>query len=758
MSYDKIPAELKALRQWVCWKGEQDENGRLKKLPINPHTGGGAMSNNPDTWTDFETAVQESSKYSGIGFMFAPPYFGVDIDHIVDDIEAYRAGETNNIVSEFVNTLESYAEYSQSGGGIHIICRGTLPENGRRRGNVEMYQSGRYFIMTGNLASEYTEILDCTEKIKPLHEKYIGGGKEPVPAPQIIAPKLLDDRSVIDAALNSKQGAMFNALYHGQYDTYFNSQSEADMSFCNMLAFWCRCNTDQMDRIFRGSGLMRDKWDRQQSGSTYGKITIEKAVKECSKVYEPQEEYAVTIGSDAPQKIYTCDDIGNAERLIDAYREQIRYSYIDKQWYYYDSRRWQVDNTGTLERLADNIIEDIRLGLKTYLCQAGDPDTMEKAYRKHVKYSRSRNGVSSMITQARHHVPILPDQLDRHNHLLCTPNGILHLRTGALTPHQSGLFITKITHCEYSADAKCPHWIKFLNEIFDDDQEMIHYVQKAVGYSLTGSTEEQCSFFCYGTGRNGKTTFLDTISAITGDYSMNIQPETLMVKNNTSGANSDVARLKGARFVTSVEPNDGMRLNEGLVKQLTGGDKVTARFQYGREFEFTPEFKLWMGTNYKPIIRGTDVGIWRRIHLIPFSVQIPEDKVDKRLAYRLRQEFHGILRWAVEGCLLWQKEGLEQPTAVKDATKEYRAEMDVISAFLGACCTLDPKGREKASDLYQAYDKWATENNEYVMPSRKFGQEMGKRFRKIRPKNSFMYCGLTLQYGKPYQVTIGNDA
>ena len=328
MSYDKIPAELKALHQWVCWKGEQDENGRLKKLPINPRTGGGAMSNNPDTWTDFETAVQESSKYSGIGFMFAPPYFGVDIDHIVDDIEAYRAGETNNIVSEFVNTLESYAEYSQSGGGIHIICRGTLPENGRRRGNVEMYQSGRYFIMTGNLASEYTEILDCTEKIKPLHEKYIGGGKEPVPAPQIIAPKLLDDRSVIDAALNSKQGTMFNALYHGQYDTYFNSQSEADMSFCNMLAFWCRCDTDQMDRIFRGSGLMRAKWDRKQAGSTYGKITIDKAIKECSKVYEPQEEYAVTIGSDVPQKIYTCDDIGNAERLIDAYGGQIRYSYI----------------------------------------------------------------------------------------------------------------------------------------------------------------------------------------------------------------------------------------------------------------------------------------------------------------------------------------------------------------------------------------------------------------------------------------------
>ena len=159
-----------------------------------------------------------------------------------------------------------------------------------------------------------------------------------------------------------------------------------------------------------------------------------------------------------------------------------------------------------------------------------------------------------------------------------------------------------------------------------------------------------------------------------------------MVKKQAGNANSDIARLKGARFVTSVEPNEGMRLDEGLIKQLTGGDRVTARKLYGNEFEFCPEFKLWMGTNHKPIVRGTDLGIWRRLVLIPFTVQIPDDKVDKHLKYKLREELPGILKWAVDGCLLWQREGLVQPEAIQSATNQYKSEMDVIGSFLAACC------------------------------------------------------------------------
>ena len=238
---DNIPAELKALSQWVCWKGETGDNGKLRKIPINPRTGGGAMSNNPDTWSDFETAVQAAAQYDGVGFMFAPPYFGVDIDNVSSEIEGFKAGEDNNIVSEFVHTLGSYTEYSQSGNGIHIICRGTLPPSGRRRGNIEMYQDGRYFIMTGNNAADYTEIVECTEQIKPLHEKYIGGGREPTTGIRI-TPVSMTDREVLDAAFASKQGGIFRSLYDGQFEAYFGSHSEADMSFCNMLEFWSRCD------------------------------------------------------------------------------------------------------------------------------------------------------------------------------------------------------------------------------------------------------------------------------------------------------------------------------------------------------------------------------------------------------------------------------------------------------------------------------------------------------------------------------------
>lgn len=265
-------------------------------------------------------------------------------------------------------------------------------------------------------------------------------------------------------------------------------------------------------------------------------------------------------------------------------------------------------------------------------------------------------------------------------------------------------------------------------------------------------------FSCVGNGRNGKSTFLDTISDILGDYACNIQPETLMVKPYSGSANSDIARLRGTRFVTTVEPNEGNRLNEGLIKQLTGGDKVTARFQYGHEFEYTPEFKIWMGTNHKPIIRGTDLGIWRRMHLIPFDVQIPENQVDKTLKYKLKREYMAILNWMVEGCLLWQREGLKLPKKVKQAVNEYKSEMDVIQTFLDECCEVTTiEYWTGATELYNVYVNWARINNEYIHSSKKFGAELTKkgiekkRFRdgnkyKIRVRKEYQEYKLNFKY------------
>ena len=749
-NYEKIPQELKALPNWICWDAVPDEKrGKIKKVPINALTGGGAMSNNPSTWCDFDTAVKASEKHSGIGFMFGGcPYFGVDIDGKEEELEAYRRGENGNIISEFISTLQSYTEISQSGKGIHIICRGTLPKRGRRKGSVEMYENGRFFVMTGNSCSEYEGIAECSDSIKPLHEKYIGGGHEPV-AKVVPAVRLDTADQIIKAAAGAKNGGKFVSLYSGSTAGY-TSQSEADMAFCSMLAFWTGCDAEKMDMIFRSSGLMREKWDRAQSGSTYGALTIQKAIADCDKTYSPKFAGGFSLNFKSPSepisvgaveqeetkpRLYSFDDTGNAERFVDLFGEQVRYCYTDKRWLWYDGRKWCIDMTGTVKRLADKAVACMAAEAKVYAQLDADEGTdMAKAFEKHMKSCRSNKSKNAMLSEVMHHVPVLPAQMDRFKTVLNTPGGVIDLRSGGISPHDPMTYLTKMTAVEYSENADCPRWLAFLDDIFRGDKDLIRYVQKAVGYSLTGSTTEQCAFFLYGTGRNGKSTFIDIIRDIFGDYAANIQPETIMVRSNQSTAiNSDIARLKGARLVTSVEPNEGVRINEGLLKQLTGDDTVTARKLYGDEFEFKPEFKLWMATNHK-----------RRIHMIPFTVQIPEEKIDRRFKYKLSAELTGIFRWAVEGCLLWQKEGLKMPRAVLEEVREYRREMDVISAFVEDKCTVGKGLSVKSSQLFAAYLNWAEQNNEYRMSSTKFGMELAKRFEKVRTRGGIYFNGLSL--------------
>lgn len=751
--YESIPQELKNLPNWICWKAvpqpRPDDPEHIGKIPINPRTGGKAQSNNPDTWTDFDTALKASEQHSGIGFMFGnSPFFGVDIDGIEPDIREFLDGG-NGIVSEFIHALRSYAELSPSGKGIHILCRGELPQGARHRGNVEMYDSGRFFTVTGNNIGEYTAVEDCTEAIKPLHEKYLGGTRSE-PAQRVIqaAPLPCSVSEVLEAASRAKNGSRFQALYAGNFSEY-SSQSEADMAFCNMLAFWTGRNAALMDEIFRNSGLMRDKWDRRQSGSTYGALTIRKACEQCTNIYQPPVKFRVKIGSRAGEsgaaepKLYTFDDMGNAERFLDLFGEDFRYNYTDKVFLYWDGCRWATDLDGVAKRAADKAIDEMRQESEWYE-SSGDSDTA-KAFAKHIKASRSAKSKENMLKEIQHHIPIMPFQLDKHKMAFNVPNGTLSLKTGQLVPAKRDYFITKFSPVEFTDNADCPMWRRFLDDIFGGDKELIRYIQKAVGYSMTGDTSEQCVFFLYGTGRNGKSTFLDVLREIFGDYVSNIQPETIMVKNSMgNGINSDIARLKGARMVTTVEPNEGVRLNEGLIKQLTGDDAVTARKLYGNEFEFKPEFKLWMATNHKPIIRGTDDGIWRRIHMIPFTVQIPADKVDRQLKSKLEREYPAILRWAVEGCLLWQREGLKQPRAVLDMTREYRREMDVISGFLDDRCEVGEGFSAKSSELYAAYSAWCEANTEFKMSNTKFGVEMEKRFTRSKRMDGNYFVGLKL--------------
>lgn len=755
--YEHIPDELKGLKQWCCFRLEPRGN-KMTKIPVDANTGGPGKSNDENTWSDFKTALEakENLGLAGLGFYFKEPYFGIDIDDVYSEIQRYKTNDVDdNIVAEFIETMKSYAEYSISGTGIHIIVKGKLPKGGRRKGNVEMYDSGRFFVMTGNIASEYKNVVEDTDHaVNYLHTKYIQ--QQEMSKPTFNAPNLsevldLNENEIIDAALRSKNAKRIEVFLKGGWEAFYSSQSEAEMAFANDLAFWTGRDYSKMDSIFRSSSLMRDKWDSKRKDSTYGADTLNKAIAECTTVYQPrkkEEDFQLFVKENdskesKKKKYYSYDDTGNAERFVDQNGKNIRYSYTNKNWYYYDEKVWVPDLTGEIKRLADEVVvamknEDI------YIPNDEEEEEAVKAFQKHIKYSRSNRGKANMLKEAEHHLPITPGEFDKNKELFNVQNGYLDLITGELKDHDKGKLFTKISNAEYTDKIDCPRWLEFLDEIFGYDQELIDFIQKAVGYSLTGSTREQSMFILFGNGRNGKSVFLDIINDIMGSYTVNIQPQTLMVKQQSSGANSDIARLDGARLVTTTEPNDGVRLDEGLVKQLTGGDKVTARHLYGNEFEFEPEFKIWMATNHKPIIRGTDDGIWRRLRMIPFNVQIPDHKVDKNLKHKLRKELTAILNWAVEGVLKWQEEGLKNPKVVEDANREYRVEMDVTELFIQECCELDEETRVPAKVLYQTFKEWARENGQYEMNNTKFGKEMGQKFQKIKSNGKMNYIGVTI--------------
>ena len=423
---------------------------------------------------------------------------------------------------------------------------------------------------------------------------------------------------------------------------------------------------------------------------------------------------------DAPSPGFNLTDLGNAARLVHRHGRNLRYCWLWRKWLVWDGKRWVKDDTGEVYRLAKDTVASI------YREAAAAPDDEDrKALAKHAMRSEAGARIKEMVDLARSDVPVMPDELDASPDLLNTESGTIELRTGELREHRREDLITKLAPVEYRPDATAPAWDAFLERVLPGE-ELRRFVRRASGYSATGDTSEQCMFINHGGGANGKSTFQEAIAAALGDYAMRAPTEMLLTKRS-GGIPNDIARLKGSRFVASSETEEGRRLAESLIKDLTGQDTVTARFLWTELFEFTPTHKLWLSTNHKPEIRGTDNAIWRRIRLIPWSVTIPPAEQNKKLPATLRRELAGILAWIVRGCLEWRREGLQAPDEVRRATGQYRAEMDVLAGFLAECCELDTGHWEYAKDLYECYKRWCDENGERPEPQRKFGGRLGER-------------------------------
>lgn len=762
VQFDHIPLSLKEIPRWVLWRYEQTDQGKWTKVPCRASGRGKASSTDPVSWVPFapvretyERSRGATRPYDGIGFVLAAEddLVGIDLDHCLND------GRATDEARAIVKLLDSYTEVTPSGKGLRVFVRGTLPPGRRKRGNVEVYDHSRFLTVTGIPArSGATTIEERSEALAEFHARYLGLAEVAAtpPPPRPLPAIHLADAELVARMRAANNGATVWALWSGD-STGYASQSEGDLALCNHLAFWTAGHPARMDALFRQSGRMRDKWDASRGErGTYGQITIEKALLSVTAFYDetnptgsaPRIRLKARPGEPEPDETQplSLTDMGNAQRLVARYGHQLHYCHPWNKWLAWDGTRWRIDDTGAVVRCA-------KATSRAIFQEAAEArsDDQARALSKWAIRSQAEARLGAMIAlaQSEPDVPVIPEHLDADPWLLNVANGMLDLRTGDLQPHDRDMLVTKLAPVSYDPHATCPTWLTFLDQVMASQPEMVAFLQRAVGYSLTGSTRERALFLAYGTGSNGKSTFLETLRAVCGDYAMKTPTDTLLSKSD-AGIPNDVARLKGARFVAASESDEGRRLAESVVKAMTGSDTLSARFMRGEWFDFKPEFKLWLATNHKPTIRGTDKGIWDRIKVIPFTVRIEEANQDRELHSKLLAELPGILAWAVRGCLAWQRDGLSIPRDVVTATDAYREEQDILAAFLADRCVVTATASARASELYTEYKQWCDTSGEHPQSQRRFGSALAERgFQRVHGRHGWVWIGVGLAGDDP---------
>jgi putative DNA primase/helicase len=442
-------------------------------------------------------------------------------------------------------------------------------------------------------------------------------------------------------------------------------------------------------------------------------------------------------------------DTGNAERLIALNGADLRYCFAFKKWLLWNGTRWTLDDTGQALKLAKRAMVE-------FLRQA--TETNNDAAEKFARASLENRRLQAMLTLAQPELPITPAELDRAPHLLNFVNGTVDLRTATLRPHRRGDLITKIVPFRYRPKATCPRWLAFLSEIMGVDadasegalqraDELIAYLQLALGYSITGEASEKAVFVAYGAGDNGKTTMLSVVRDLIHEYAVTVGLDLLTTRDDSNNVSAARAKLLGARFVTSSETEEGQRLSAARLKRICQGPggEIEACRKYENPITFPETHKLWIDANHKPDLPATDAAVWNRLHLIPFIVTIPKERQDRKLTARLLTEAEGILAWLAQGAKRWYAEGLPASQAVADATKAWREELDRLRVYLAERTekATDTEGYVPNKNLYESYKSWCDENGERALSQLKFTAQMeAMGYRKEHKKAGNIWWGL----------------
>jgi putative DNA primase/helicase len=435
-----------------------------------------------------------------------------------------------------------------------------------------------------------------------------------------------------------------------------------------------------------------------------------------------------------------CSEIALAERFVDRHQDELRHVAEWRGWMVYDGARWQRERTALAFEWARRVAREAATEIS------------EPGIAARVATARTRAAIVALASADRR-IAATADQWDCDPWQLNTPAGVVDLRTGDMRPGRPDDYLTRVTAVAPDSECPCPRWLAFLARTFERDGRpdvaLIAYMQRVLGYALTGVTAEHAMWFLYGTGANGKSVLTSTVAGIMGDYHRTSAIETFTASPSDRHP-TELASLRGARLVTAVETEEGRRWAEARIKTLTGGDTIAARFMRQDFFEFRPVFKLVIAGNHKPGLRSVDEAIRRRFNLVPFGTTIPKDERDPELAERLRDEWPGILAWLIQGCLWWQETGLDTPEVVAGATDAYLAAEDALGAWLEECCAVGPRHSDSAAALFASWKGWAERAGEKPGSRARFGKTLDARgFSPVRTMAERRYEGLMVRSGHP---------
>src|SRR6266516_2914274 len=739
--------ELRKGKQWVCFD--------KSKVPINPFTLRNAMSNKPGTWETYDVAEtaykadKERFLTTGRMFLKEQKITGIDLDKCIDE-----HGKLSLFGEDIVSRLNSYTEYSPSGRGLHIWVHGNIPKalapskyDGTNR--VEMYDCERGFTVTGDhYKGTPTTIEDREEILLIIHSEITARRQE--------------------AKQEKPRAAPLPKITQTHGDTFYGLKALKDE--CAILAstpeggrnVQLNRSAYSLGQLVAGHELSRSTVERELSSAAAQvgldareiestlRSGIDAGMQSPRSAPAPQPQTATNGNGNALHDNLTArgedtspfylTDLGNAERFKAKHGHKVRWCETWNKWAVFNGKCWEIDRSGQVDQLAKTTVRAIY--------QEATPEEnneQRKKIAKHAVASESSRAIRAMLDRAKSELPIIPEAFNRHLHLINCNNGTLDLKTGELPPHEAKDFLTRCIKIDYNPFAPCNEWKHFLYTIFAGDCDLITLIHRALGMSLSGDTSEQCLFICHGNGSNGKTTMLEAVRIIMAGYGLAANIETFQIRKNETVRN-DIAEMYGARLVTASENTMGSRLNEAFIKKATGKDPLRARRLHENEFEFMPEFTLWLAVNHKPVVKDTTKGMWRRVQFIPFNVTLEREQIDKHLGDKLLEESEGILAWLVQGCIAWYQHGyLTVPDIVKDATQAYREEMDILSIFLSERCEEATQETVGATALYEAYKTWCEQNGERYETKTSFGLRLAERgYEKAKTRTGIEYKGLKL--------------